>query len=75
MLSRKCPGLTQMSCKQSTIDKKLYGGGLNGEHPDTLNILGRDFKEGQMARDMQLFVDDNGKAYHILPQRPTAQYI
>ena len=55
----KCP------VKQSTIDKKLYGGGLNGEHPDTLNILGRDFKEGQMARDMQLFVDDNGKAYHI----------
>ena len=55
----KCP------VKQSTIDKKLYGGGLNGEHPDTLNILGRDFKEGQMARDMQLFVDDDGKAYHI----------
>jgi len=25
----------------------------------------RDFKGGQMARDMQLFVDDDGKAYHI----------
>lgn len=25
----------------------------------------RDFNEGQMARDMTLFVDDNGKAYHI----------
>ena len=25
----------------------------------------RDFKEGQMSRDMTLFVDDNGKAYHI----------
>jgi len=25
----------------------------------------RDFQGGQMARDMQLFVDDDGKAYHI----------
>lgn len=25
----------------------------------------RDLKGGQMARDMQLFVDDDGKAYHI----------
>jgi len=29
------------------------------------NLMGRDFKEGQMARDMTLFVDDDGKAYHI----------
>jgi hypothetical protein len=26
---------------------------------------GRDFAKGQMARDMTLFVDDDGKAYHI----------
>lgn len=32
-----------------------------GEH----NILARDFVGGQMARDMTLFVDDDGKAYHI----------
>ncbi|HWS00578.1 MAG TPA: glycoside hydrolase family 43 protein [Prolixibacteraceae bacterium] len=25
----------------------------------------RDFKKGQMARDMTLFVDDDGKAYHL----------
>jgi beta-xylosidase len=25
----------------------------------------RDFEKGQMSRDMTLFVDDNGKAYHI----------
>lgn len=25
----------------------------------------RDFSRGQMARDMQLYVDDDGKAYHI----------
>jgi Glycosyl hydrolases family 43 len=28
-------------------------------------IVRRDFKGGQMARDMTLFVDRNGKAYHI----------
>jgi beta-xylosidase len=32
---------------------------------DSVNILGRDFKDGQMARDMNLFVDDDGTAYHI----------
>ena len=29
------------------------------------NILGRDFEKGQMARDMTLFVDDDGSAYHL----------
>ena len=33
--------------------------------PDSLNLLGRDFIGGQMARDMNLFVDDDGSAYHI----------
>ncbi|HBR12671.1 Glycosyl hydrolases family 43 [Epilithonimonas bovis DSM 19482] len=28
-------------------------------------FLRRDFAVGQMSRDMQLFVDDDGKAYHI----------
>lgn len=28
-------------------------------------FLVRDFNEGQMARDMTLFVDEDGKAYHI----------
>ena len=28
-------------------------------------FIRRDFKKGQMARDMTLFVDDDGKAYHI----------
>lgn len=28
-------------------------------------FLQRDFESGQMSRDMQLFVDDDGKAYHI----------
>lgn len=29
------------------------------------NILGRDVRDGQMARDMNLFVDDDGSAYHM----------
>lgn len=29
------------------------------------NALARDFEIGQMARDMALFVDDDGKAYHF----------
>jgi len=47
--------------------QQAYGGGPGGlpGHPDTVNILGRDFAKGQMARDMTLFVDDDGKAYHI----------
>ena len=32
---------------------------------DTVNILGRDFRGGQMARDMNLFTDDDGTAYHL----------
>jgi len=28
-------------------------------------FIHRDFEKGQMARDMTLFVDDDGKAYHI----------
>jgi beta-glucanase (GH16 family) len=28
-------------------------------------LLRRDFESGQMSRDMTLFVDDDGKAYHI----------
>jgi hypothetical protein len=44
---------------------KTYTGASMPGHPDTLNIPGRDFEGGQMARDMTLFVDDDGKAYHI----------
>ena len=40
------------------------GNGFPG-NIDSLNILGKFFKEGQMERDMNLFVDDDGKAYHI----------
>ena len=49
-----------------TIKSKYCGGkGCLPAHPDSLNLLGRDFKNGQMARDMNLFVDDDGSAYHV----------
>lgn len=50
---------------ESFAEGKRFGGGDLPMHPDSLNIVGRDMKNGQMARDMNLFVDDDGKAYHI----------
>lgn len=35
------------------------------KQPGKENFLARDFEGGQMSRDMTLFVDDDGKAYHI----------
>ncbi len=49
----------------------LRKGELKGDHPLTrLNVIqskifARDLQQGQMARDMTLFADDDGKAYHI----------
>ncbi|MDR1414223.1 MAG: glycoside hydrolase family 43 protein [Odoribacteraceae bacterium] len=45
--------------------EKNYPGGSLPRHPDSLNLIARDFDGGQMARDMTLFLDDDGKAYHI----------
>jgi len=40
------------------------GGGISFEVA-ALNILGRDFAGGQQARDMNLFQDEDGAAFHI----------
>lgn len=49
-----------------TVKDKYCGGkGCLPGPVDSVNILGRDFKGGQMARDMNLFVDEDGLAYHI----------
>jgi hypothetical protein len=50
---------------ETTLSKYCGGKGCLPAHPDTVNLLGRDFAGGQMARDQNLFVDDDGKAYHI----------
>jgi hypothetical protein len=47
-----------------TLKKMTFVGGPNAETPKH-NILVRDFPGGQMARDMNLFVDEDGKAYHV----------
>jgi beta-xylosidase len=50
----------------SSVKASYCGGkGCLPAPPDSVNLLGRDFKGGQMARDMNLFVDDDGSAYHI----------
>ncbi len=47
------------------VMETYYGGAALPDHPDSLNLLGRGYLEGQMSRDMTLFVDDDGTAYHI----------
>ena len=41
-----------------------FGGGSSPEY-DKERVFRRDFACGQMARDMTLFVDDDGRAYHL----------
>ncbi len=45
------------------LDKEFSGNYVAAGDRD--KILGRDYAGGQMARDMTLFVDDDGAAYHI----------
>lgn len=54
--------------KQPVRDEVMeayYSGAALPQHPDTLNLPGKGYITGQMARDMTLFVDDDGTAYHI----------
>ena len=46
------------------LKEKSFSGGPNEETPKH-PILARDFAGGQMSRDMTLFVDDDGAAYHL----------
>lgn len=52
--------------RTDNVDMSMkFSGGSLPAYPDSLNIVARDFENGQMSRDMTLFVDDDGKAYHI----------
>jgi len=53
------------SVPATTSQRYVTGPGGMPSHPDTLNILGRDFNTGQQSRDMTLFVDEDDTAYHI----------
>ena len=57
---------TEQKCSES-ISKAKATEVACGENPisPTLNLLGRDFDRGQDSRDMTIFLDDDGKAYHI----------
>ena len=59
--------LEQQKDLSRRAEKSFYGGGPGSlpAHADSVNILGRDFDVGQMARDQTIFVDDDGKAYHV----------
>jgi len=46
------------------LAERDFSGGFQ-ENFGRLNILGRDQAGGQMARDMTLFVDDDGRAYQV----------
>ncbi|MBT3306609.1 MAG: hypothetical protein HN377_09005, partial [Alphaproteobacteria bacterium] len=52
------------SIERTKKEKDSFSGGQTPKH-EQFNILGSHFEGGQMARDMNLFVDDDGKAYHI----------
>ena len=50
------------------VDAATLEGEFSGSYDesiDRVNILGRDFAGGQMSRDMTLYVDDDGQAYHL----------
>ena len=58
-------GFHKQPVADTVKDKYCGGKGCLPAHVDSVNILGRDFAGGQMARDMNLFVDVDGKAYHV----------
>lgn len=51
--------------KTSSVDNIKFNGWSLPADVDALSILVRDLSKGQMARDMNLFVDEDQKAYHI----------
>ena len=55
----------QMQVVDATALSQQAFSGNHVETGDQDKILGRDFAWGQMARDMTLFVDEDGAAYHL----------
>ncbi len=58
----------EQKSRESIAKAQAEGDGFSGspsENTRSHNILGAHFAGGQMSRDMTLFVDDDGKAYHI----------
>jgi hypothetical protein len=56
--------MKNMPVPEMAINYTFNGGSLPAD-ADSLLLFKRDLHTGQMARDMTLFVDDDGKAYHL----------
>ncbi len=54
-----------LKTKPVNVDGAVFTGGSLSHPTHVLNLVKRDLETGQMARDMTLFRDDDGKAYHI----------
>lgn len=52
------------SIARTKAENDNFSGGPEDKH-SKFNILGAHFEGGQMSRDMTLFIDNDGKAYHI----------
>lgn len=69
--SRSCKGLWPVNMTKEEIAKAKSIGDIDRKKKDWKKDvadgvwLARDIKTGQMSRDMTVFVDDDGKAYHI----------
>ncbi len=57
------PGQQVAMVPDATTNSRFSGGPM--EEVKAHNIIARDYPIGQMARDMTLYLDDDGKAYHI----------
>jgi beta-xylosidase len=70
---RPLSGFLPFNVSIALLDKKVpdmaytypFNGGELPASADSLLLFKRDYHVGQMVRDMTLFVDDDGKAYHI----------
>ncbi len=70
---RPLSGFLPINVSKEMLDKKVpdmaytfpFNGGELPAPADSLLLYKRDIHVGQMVRDMTLFVDDDGKAYHI----------
>lgn len=70
--SRSCPAIWPQNWT-GTLDSTTYNAGrkMAWWTPEWRKLISkglfvqRDYEAGQMARDQTIFVDDNGKAYHI----------
>ena len=68
---RSCSGIIPMNMEASVVEKLSSSLNLKARTPEWRAAMKeglfvvRDLGKGQMVRDMTIFVDDDGKAYHV----------